>query len=104
MVSYRFVAIIIVGVLCGACQFVQPTFEYRFEYPQRSATPATATPIPPRLPQTPFPTRATVPLLDATAAAPLAAVEAQTIQLFAQTAPAVAALMCRLRIRASTVQ
>lgn len=81
-----------VGALCMLIACQQPVFEYRLEYPARSATPVTATAIPPRMPQTPFPTRAPVAVLDATAAAPLAAVEAQTMRLFAQTAPAVASI------------
>lgn len=92
MVTRRFVSCIMMLVMCVACQSVQPTVEYRFEYPLRTATPLTATAIPARMPQTPFPTRAAVPLLDATAAVPLAAVEAQTIQLFRQTVPAVASI------------
>ena len=82
-----------VGVaLLSACQPLQTRIDYELQYPPVTPTPALATVIPARMPQTPFPTRAAVALLDTTAAAPLATVEAQTIQLFAQTVPAVASI------------
>lgn len=82
-----------IGVaLLSACQPIQTRLDYQLQYPMPTTTPPPATVIPARMPQTPFPTRAAVPLLDATAVVPLAAIEAQTIQLFAQTAPAVASI------------
>lgn len=85
--------ILAIGVaLLSACQLPQTRIDYQLRYPQSTTTPPVATVIPARMPQTPFPTRAAVPLLDATAVAPLAAIEAQTMHLFAQTAPAVASI------------
>lgn len=86
--------IILLGGILTACQQFQPSFnyEYRFNEVFPTEAPRTATAIPARMPTTPFPTRESVPLLAATVAAPLAAVEAQTMQLFAQTVPAVASI------------
>jgi len=89
----RWWMITLLGILT-ACQQFPPsfTYEYRFSDSIPTEVARTATAVPARMPQTPFPTRAAVAVLDATAVAPLAAVEAQTIQLFAQTVPAVASI------------
>ena len=74
------------------CSYRQNVFHSQFDFTSTTAIPAAPTAVRERLPRTPFPTRAAVALLDATAAAPLAAVEAQTMQLFRQTVPAVVSI------------
>ena len=79
-------------LLLVGCSYRQNVFHSQFDFTSSTAIPVAPTAIQARLPRTPFPTRAAVALLDATAAAPLAAVEAQTMQIFQQTVPAVASI------------
>lgn len=79
-------------VLLMGCSYRQSTFDSQFDFTSAPVVPVVPTAINEKLPRTPFPTRAAVTLLDATAAAPLAAVEAQTMRLFQQTVPAVVSI------------
>ncbi len=79
-------------LLLVGCSYRQNEFHRQIDFTSTTAIPAAPTAIRERLPRTPFPTRESVALLDTTAAAPLAAVEAQTMQLFQQTVPAVASI------------
>jgi 2-alkenal reductase len=79
-------------LLLVGCSYRQEVFHSQRDFTSTTALPAVPTAVSERLPRTPFPTRAAVTLLDATAAAPLAAIESQTMQLYQQTAPAVASI------------
>lgn len=78
-------------VLVG-CSYRQSTLHSQFDFTSTTEVPVVPTAIHEKLPRTPFPTRAAVTLLDATVAAPLAAIEAQTMRIFQQTVPAVASI------------
>ncbi|NBU64801.1 MAG: hypothetical protein EBS29_09920, partial [Chloroflexia bacterium] len=79
-------------LLLAGCSYRQNVFHSRLDFTSATAIPVAPTAVQERLPRTPFPTRGAVALLAATAAAPLGAVESQTMQLFQQTVPAVASI------------
>ena len=79
-------------ILLVGCSYRQSSFSSQFDFTSATEIPAVPTAVRERLPRTPFPTRAAVTLLDATAAAPLAAIESQTMRIFQQTVPAVASI------------
>ena len=79
-------------LLLAGCSYRQSTYHSQLDFSSATEVPVVPTAIHENMPRTPFPTRAAIQFLDATAAAPLAAVESQTIRLFRQTVPAVASI------------
>ena len=79
-------------ILLVGCSYRQSTFHSQLDFASATEVPVVPTAIHEKLPRTPFPTRAAVSLLDAPAAAPLAAIESQTMRIFQQTVPAVASI------------